>query len=125
MSSQLEWLRRVMIGPLLEECPDGRDQKDFLDGIFNVKHREICVYRANKEFQLPGTFLEGGVHAVEGAIVTRTIRRSEIMVVRKDAREAFYDLEHDGRTFRLTRKQWNGIESVLKKTRGQDEVSSS
>lgn len=122
--SQLDWLKRVLLTPLLEECPSGMDEKDWLDGIFCVKRREICVYRANKEFELPGTFLEGGVHPVEGAAVNRRIMRSEILVARKDARDGFYDVEHDGRLFRLTRQQWNGIESVLKKTRGQDEVSS-
>jgi hypothetical protein len=122
--NQLEWLKRVLISPLLEECPKHTEEREWLSSIFSVKSREICVYRANKEFQIPGVVLEGGVHPIEGAVVSRKVMRSETLVARKDFSQSFYDVEHDGRVFRLSAKQWAGIEGVIKKTRGQDEIGS-
>lgn len=119
----LDLIRRIFISALLTEKPRNINDTDFLNAIFGVKSRQICAYRALKEFGLPGIFLEGGVHPVEGITAGRRMIRGQLVYARKADDQPFYDLEFDGSVFRLTQREWNSISSVLRKAQGNVEIA--
>lgn len=117
-----DWMERIFLRPILQECPPHVDKASFLSSVFSIREREICVYRANRGYDIQGRFLEGGVHPVDGMKDGRKIKANQICVVRKDHKDAYYDLEFDGRVFRLTEYQWHLIRPNLRKAKGQDEI---
>ncbi len=117
----VEIIRCILIWPLLKERPRNTTETDHLNAMLCVSERPICIYRALRDFELPGIPLEGAFH-VPGLVVPRTVRRGVCIAVRKDSRIRWFDVELEGRVFKLTGKEWRSIQKRLRKGRKQDEL---
>jgi hypothetical protein len=119
----VDWLRRIWIAALLTEKPRNITDTEFLNLLWDVKRRQICAYRALREFQIPGLFLEGGVHPVEGITAGRRIIRGQLVYARKADDQPYYDLEFGDSVFRLTQREWKSVEASLRKAQGNVEIA--
>jgi hypothetical protein len=118
----MKWVWDWWVKPLIEECPKHIEERDHIEAAFGVHHRYLCTYKARRPFSITGTYKEGGVHLIEGWLANREVPKSAFVVVRRDIREPFYDVEHEGHVFRLTLEQWRELHRYLRPAKGEKDL---
>lgn len=112
------WIKKNFIKHITEECPDNMDDADFLAEAFCVSERDISVYKATSNFTLPGCFLEGGIHSDVGMPTRRTVKKRDILVVRRVDNIKSVQVEWLGSVFSLTESEWRKVCLTAEPTKG-------
>lgn len=104
--------------PLLYYRPNDVLFDDWFRFLFHTDQRSITQYRARADFRMPGLFYVTAMYKVQG-IGGRDVREGQMLMVRKDTRDEFYDVEFFGgqggrdQVFQLSNIEWYRIAPKL------------
>lgn len=111
----LAQIYKLYFGRLIFFKPTDTPIADWLEELFDVKHREITRYRANHEFTLPGLQYIAPTVKIQG-VGYRRIRQDQELWVRTDSRapdavdvEVFAGQGEADTVYALTRAEWDWV----------------
>lgn len=106
---------KLIFGKLIYFKPDAVSIADWLEELFDVKHRDISRFTATQDFTLPGLLYVAPAVKVQGTGY-RQIREDQELWVRTDARnpdsvdvEVFAGQGEADLVYSLTRAEWDWV----------------
>jgi hypothetical protein len=115
----LKLIYKWFIGPLIIYKPASHSIKEWLEELFDIKHRDITRYVVMKPFHMPGLYCETAATKIQG-VGYRTVKKDEVLWVRTDGRRPnVIDVEWLGgqgrkdQVFSLSADQWRWVKRHL------------
>ena len=115
----LKNIKDWFIKPLLRWKEDDMSIKDWLEGIFHLKTREIITYKARTEFMMLGLYMMASNKPVAG-IGHRKVKQDSELIVRLDHKTPNdIHVEFNGgvgnteNVFLLNQLEWAAVEKFL------------
>lgn len=114
-------IHQLFVRPMLQQCPDGVDEHQWLEHLFGAGQREILEVEVRQPFEMPGLFYQTARKKVQGA-GDREVEAGDLVFVRTDSylTPKFLDLElvsskrsSGDRMFQLTVSDFEQIQPYL------------
>jgi hypothetical protein len=121
--SEKDRLRAILIDPIISNKPEYINERDYLEYTMCINTRPIATYRVvYGPVEMPGIYLENGVHPNPKAQVQRTLKNKDKVVVRRDEVLMRIDAEANGRVFRLSQNEFERLRRALQPIRNNHEA---
>lgn len=110
------WCREAFLDSIVKDKPSHISLTEMLDSVLGVAERTIVYAQAKESFRVPGFYLGDGPHKqLPLELDYRLVKNKEVLTIRKDVREDWFDLEREGYgVFRLNQLDWNTLYGKLK-----------